>query len=172
MFIYCQYDKSGMSGAPEGTATKSVDKYLPRIFANWNDLATKSEIVPQAGPAAPAVRETSGAVPLVGPSMIVDRKRLEEDFVSREITRVREEFLKEATALHSRRLAELEERMRNDYESELVQKDGEITRSRRVINIQNAILSKIYERDRDALLKILIEADISEEDLMALAGNS
>jgi hypothetical protein len=136
---------------------KKTEEYLPKIIANWNELASRGD----AGkPAKPAV----------GPSFVIDRKSLTDDLIRRELARVREEFITEAKKLEKVKLESLKSAIRTEYEQKIKTNADELGRAMRIINIQNAILSKIYERDKTALIEVLREAKISENDLKILAG--
>jgi len=136
---------------------QQVEKYAPKIIDKWHELGSKVE--------KPALKE-----PAINSSFMIDRKVLEEDVIRKELQKVRDEFLKEAEALEKERLSAIEARVREDFQKDLLQKTEEIERAFRIINIQTAILSRLYEHNKDILLQILRDADISEDDLKILSG--
>jgi hypothetical protein len=136
---------------------QQVEKYAPKIFDKWQELGSK-------------VEGTAPAQPAVSSSFVIDRQALEEDVIRRELQRVRDEFLKEAGRIEKERMTALEAKLKKDYEDELNNRTEEIERAYRIINIQTAILSRLYELDKDVLLQILHDANISEEDLKILSG--
>jgi predicted nucleotide-binding protein (sugar kinase/HSP70/actin superfamily) len=150
---------------------QKVDHYLPKIFANWSQLASKADMLAQEERlVAPQVTELTPAQPVISQSFMIDRKKLEEEIIHRELSRIREDFLKEARKIETHRFNILEAKMREKYDAEIQKKDDALSRASRVVNIQNALLSRVYESDKEILLKILQEADISEEDLRILSG--
>jgi Mg2+ and Co2+ transporter CorA len=136
---------------------QKVEKYAPKIIDKWQELGSK-------------VEKPATARPAISSSFVIDRKVLEEEIIRKELQKVRDEFLKEAEALERDRLTAIEARLRKDFEKELRDKTEEIERAFRIINIQTAILSRLYENNKDILLQILRDADISEDDLKILSG--
>jgi hypothetical protein len=138
---------------------RKVEEYAPRIFKTWNERAEKSGIHKSIQPSPVA-------------TFIFDRKTLSEDMIRRELQTVRDEFVTEAKKLEVERIALLETELKEKYENEYKKKDNDLSKAVRIINIQNAILSRLYDEDKQALIKILRAADISEEDLKILAART
>jgi hypothetical protein len=137
--------------------TPKVDNYVPRIFAKWNELADKAKV---EKPDAFNIREPH----------LIERKSVADVVIRSELQKVREEFLIEARKLEQDRMEVLEAQLRKKIEIELRDRESQMVRAYRIINIQNAIISRLYAENRDILLKVLQEADITEDDLRVLSS--
>jgi hypothetical protein len=113
------------------------------------------------------------------------REKFEADFKGREERR-KEEFklikqqlidelrskeneLKERMSGDALKRVEELNSMLNDVKTE---KEGEIVRQSKIVNIQSALLFKIFEKDRKLFLRILEDANLSPEDLKKLMGGA
>jgi hypothetical protein len=133
------------------------EKKYKKIINRWNDVASKIDIpsteLPKYLPIAlnPEIQSQI----YEGPS---------DDAIQKELEKTREEFLLEIKGKE----ANLKNRLETGYKEELDKKDEELERSCRIMNIQNAILLQVYEKNRDIFLKVLQDAEITEDELKAL----
>ncbi len=141
-----------------GPKNPLVDKYFHQIESNWQERAATANIMGKVPPAPSLTRS------------LEIRKDLEEGLIQRELGKVREEFLIEARKIEEERIAMIKADLNKKYEDQLRETYATVETANKVINIQNAILGKIMEKDKDLLLKVLDDAGITEEDINLLAN--
>ena len=153
---------SGMSGAGNYTG-QNVQPYA-------SSVDPKNSLVDKYFPQIEAKLQERGAKALLpaGQSTLYDH--LNEEGIKRELEKVRDEFLQEAGKLEAERMVVLEAQCEEKYRSQLEEIDKEVNKAYRIINIQNAILTKIFESNKDALLNVIKDLDITEKDLEILAS--
>ena len=103
--------------------------------------------------------------------------RLSEEKIKKELQTVREDFLKEATSLLQQRKSELDmdyelkvTEVQVGYNNKLKEKDAELDRARRIIDIQAAILYEVNVENPGAVTEVCRKKDLTEVDLELLAS--
>jgi hypothetical protein len=139
-----------------GPKNPLVDKYFHQIESNWQERAADANVMGKVPPPPSLTRS------------LEIRKNLEEGLIQRELGKVREEFLIEARKLEAKRMIALEAQYEEKYRNLLEEKDAEINRAYRIINIEDAILSKADEKHPGLLVEICQDANITIDDLKNL----
>jgi hypothetical protein len=88
----------------------------------------------------------------------------------KELGDLKAQFLEKARKYEEERLKEITDTYRNRLQREVEQLESEIEHNQRIINIQAALLSRLIEENRSSVLKVLENADLSEDDLLLLSG--
>jgi len=87
-----------------------------------------------------------------------------------ELEDIKNQFLEKIKQYEEEKLRQIAEAYRQKLQMELEQKENEIEHNQRIINIQAALLSRLIEENRNTVLKVLENADLSEDDLLLLSG--
>jgi len=135
-----------------------AEKYAPKnpyapVINNWNQIDAKTDLVKEVD---------------ITRSVLFNRDL--ENKMEQELAKVREEFLINAKKLQEERIAEIQVDLEAKYGKEIQKAHADLDNSYRVINIQNAIFAKLFESNKDVLLKVLDEIDVTQEDLEVLAS--
>lgn len=159
-------DEVDPDAAKKMLINKISEEYTAKIIDNWR---RKGEVLWSShGISSMAPKQPVSSPPQYG-SFVIDKSALTEDVIRRELVRVREEFLIEAKKLESEKISKIERSVKAQYDAQLRRSRDELSRALRIINIQNAIISKLYEKNKNTLIRVLREADISEQELRILS---
>jgi len=121
-----------------------------RVFENWDDKKSSTELKTEIRKVSPKIYG-------------LEMQKYQPE-IQNELEKTREQFLNEI----KEREADLKNRLEARYKEKIEKKGEELGYACRIIDVQNAILSKVFENDRDTLLKVLRDAEITEDDLKAL----
>jgi len=89
-----------------------------------------------------------------------------------ELEEIKGQFMDKAKKFEDERLKMLSEEYKGQIRKEIEQKDAELEYRQRIINIQAALLSRLIDENRDTVLRVLQNANLSEEDLQMLSGET
>lgn len=147
----------------------NVSRHAPRIFEKWE----------KAGSSVP-MNEIRQSLPSLlqhqPPSILLKRPISPVDYSTRPALEIYYEILTlmgipkmdvELEATRSELTAKLTQYAQN-YKRTLSEKDKELNNRHRIMNIQGALIQKVYDRDSKLLLKILEEANIDPNELKVI----
>jgi hypothetical protein len=144
--------------APSGSASEINPGHNERIEKVIENFHSKGAMIPDIRSEVNIMyRETSEAKPEID----YDTQKIME----MELKKVREDIVRKVDALEKGTI----ERFEAKYGAHLAKKEAEIQTARRIINIQNYIVSQIFNKNKEVLLRVLEESDITQEDLEILS---
>lgn len=104
-----------------------------------------------------------------------DLMRIIEDRMSillrEEFGSIRDRFVERAKKAEEEKLKALLDEYRKIFMRQLERKEAELQSAQKVINIQAALLSRLAQQDRDNVVRVLRNANLSEDELQLLSGD-
>ncbi len=149
------YSVTSMSGRGISKINQVLQKVpelvkYKKVFENWDDKKSNIELKSEIQKVLPKAYG-------------LDIQSYQPE-LQKELDKTREQFLSEA----KKKEADLKNILEIGYKQELDKKDEELRRACRVIDVQNAVLSKVYEKNKYIILNVIQDAEITEDELKAL----
>jgi hypothetical protein len=95
-----------------------------------------------------------------------------EKTMKKELDTIKAEFLEKIRIAEEEKINDIYDECRMEFKKEIENKQIEIEQAYRIVNIQAALLSRILEENKDSVLRVLHTANLSEDELVLLSGNT